>query len=66
MTKLHLATSIKAKGLQGLRSKAVSRPRDPKMDALVRAVHCSPHFDVAAAAVAVSEAIAASSEKAHA
>lgn len=66
MTKLHVPTSVRAKGLQGLRSKAVSRTRDPKMDTLVRAVHRSPHFDVAAAAAAVSEALAASSEKAHA
>lgn len=66
MSKLHATTFVRAKGLQVLRSKAALRPRDPKMDAVVRAVHGSPHFDVAAAAAAVSKALAASSEKAHA
>ena len=63
MPKSQATTFIKAKEQQVLRSRAGLRPRDPKMDAVVRAVHGAPHFDVAAAAATVSNALATSSEK---
>ena len=66
MTKLYATTFVRAKGTSALRLKAALRPRDPKMDALVRAVHRSPHFDVATAAAAVNQALAASIDKTHA
>jgi len=66
MEKHPVSPVAKAKRPQFLRSKVVSRPRDSKMDTVVRAVNRSPQFDVAAAAAAVGEALAASDEKAHA
>lgn len=66
MEKHSVSPVARAKRPQVLRSKAIPRPRDSKMDTVIRAVHRSPQFDVAAAAAAVGAALAASNEKAHA